>query len=500
MRHRRSPLTRAALALLTVVAVLSTQAIAPAGAITIPPDPTFVRTFGTSGSGVGQMDQPSAVAIGPDGTIYVADTTNSRILRYDGNTGALLGSFGAGGPAPSTLGIPYGITVDEAGDVWVPDTFNHRIKRFSATGEHELTFGEAGSGDGQLNLPFGLAVSGDHVYVADAFNHRIQEFTRAGAFVRAWGSSGTADGQFNQPGDVDVNRQGEVVVADTYNSRIQVFSPTGVFLRKWGTSGVGDGQFGAVQSVDVDGAGHVWVADKSGRIQRFGRFGAFLGAFGASGVGPADIGSPYGVEARGGQVVVASASLDKVVVFAACGPGTAFTDLPTTNPFFDAVCWGTATGLVAGYSDGTFRGTAPVTRQAAAVYLHRLFNQPLGPFPDPYFSDVLPGHPFRTQILWMANAGLTNGYSDGTFRPSAPVSRQAMAVELYQAAGAPAGPFPDPGFSDVPADHPFFNQIAWLASTGITQGYSDGTYRPTSPVSRQAMVQFLGEVDAAYFH
>jgi hypothetical protein len=46
-------------------------------------------------------------------------------------------------------------------------------------------------------------------------------------------------------------------------------------------------------------------------------------------------------------------------------------------------------------------------------------------------------------------------------------------------------------FSDVPVDHPFFWDIQWLAATGISTGYDDGTFRPDEPVSRQAMAAFL---------
>jgi hypothetical protein len=75
-----------------------------------------------------------------------------------------------------------------------------------------------------------------------------------------------------------------------------------------------------------------------------------------------------------------------------------------------------------------------------------------------------------------------------------------MAAYLYVAAGEPLGPFPDPGFTDVPPTHPFSTQIAWLASTGITKGYADGGFHPSAPVSRQAMVQFLVELDGRFLH
>src|SRR5690606_4379217 len=108
------------------------------------------------------------------------------------------------------------------------------------------------------------------------------------------------------------------------------------------------------------------------------------------------------------------------------------------------------------------------------------------------FIDVSEDHQFFTEITWLADQGITTGYGDGTFRPMAPVSRQAMAVFLYRAAGEPA--FADPvtaSFSDVPTDHLFFTEIEWMIAEGIAGGYSDGTFRPLNETTRMAMSAFL---------
>lgn len=104
--------------------------------------------------------------------------------------------------------------------------------------------------------------------------------------------------------------------------------------------------------------------------------------------------------------------------------------------------------------------------------------------------DVAASSPFCDEVGWTVRNGVLGGYPDGTFRPAAAVSRQAMAAMLHRYAGSPpaAGA---PGFSDVPSDHRFTDPIAWLVQEGIAQGYDDGTFRPTDPVSRQAMASFL---------
>ncbi|KJU84330.1 hypothetical protein MBAV_003476, partial [Candidatus Magnetobacterium bavaricum] len=106
----------------------------------------------------------------------------------------------------------------------------------------------------------------------DTYNHRIQKFSSNGVFLGKWGSNGTGDGQFNIPWGIAVDGKGDVYVADTFNYRIQKFSSTGVFLGKWGSKGSGYGQLNAPWGIAVDGKGNVYVADSDNhRIQVFSK-------------------------------------------------------------------------------------------------------------------------------------------------------------------------------------------------------------------------------------
>ena len=93
-------------------------------------------------------------------------------------------------------------------------------------------WGSLGTGNGQFNLPRGIAVAADgSVYVADTYNHRVQKFDTNGAFVAKWGSSGTGDGQFNLPVGIAVDADGSVYVADTSNNRVQKFDTGAIRVR-----------------------------------------------------------------------------------------------------------------------------------------------------------------------------------------------------------------------------------------------------------------------------
>lgn len=107
------------------------------------------------------------------------------------------------------------------------------------------------------------------------------------------------------------------------------------------------------------------------------------------------------------------------------------------------------------------------------------------------FLDITVHHQFCTEVTWLAGSGITTGFTDGTFRPVTPVTRGSMAAFLHRMAGSPTPPAEAAGFPDVPESHPFHDAIAWMVSEGITTGYSDGTYRPGETVRRQSMAAFL---------
>lgn len=179
---------------------------------------------------------------------------------------------------------------------------------------------------------------------------------------------------------------------------------------------------------------------------------------------------------------------------------TAFSDVDGSSSFCEDITWLVGEGITNGYADGTFRPGSGVTRQAIAAWLYRYAGQPeppVGPCDTTGgFSDIPASHPFCHQIMWMVDAGLANGYLDGTFKPTNPISRQAMAAFLFRLAlqveeGSCAGT----GFPDVANDHPFCHEIAWMVAGGITDGYADGTFRPTTTISRQAAAAFLHRFD-----
>lgn len=176
-----------------------------------------------------------------------------------------------------------------------------------------------------------------------------------------------------------------------------------------------------------------------------------------------------------------------------------FSDVPAGMQFSEDITWAAAQGYVTGWSDGTYRPLQDVNRDAMAAFLYRMAGEPAVTLPKTSpFTDVKPTDQHYTAIVWAQQQGITTGWNDGTFRPTTPIARDAMAAFLYRYAGEPRYSDPVKGpFEDVSASRKYAKEIAWLQSTGISTGWSDGTYRPLSPMKRDAMAAFMHRMDDA---
>jgi hypothetical protein len=168
-----------------------------------------------------------------------------------------------------------------------------------------------------------------------------------------------------------------------------------------------------------------------------------------------------------------------------------FLDVALDHAFSDDVDAMAEAGVIGGYADQTFRPSATVTRQAMAAFLYRLARADQPAPTTAVFDDVSASHPFATEIAWAADEQITTGYQDGTFRPAAVVTRQAAVAFLHRLVDPS---FAAPGaatFDDVSPGHPFFLEVEWAVVAAIAAGYDDGTFRPGAVVTRQAAAAFL---------
>lgn len=165
--------------------------------------------------------------------------------------------------------------------------------------------------------------------------------------------------------------------------------------------------------------------------------------------------------------------------------GERFTDIaPLPDEFCPAIDWAANNQVANGYPDGTYRPTSPIQRQHMIAMIWRMAGSPAPSGAAP-FPDVSASSPFHDAIAWASENGIANGYSDGRFKPTATITRQAATAYIWAWLGKPA-PIGVPTFADVSPDHPFAGSIAWAAEAGVVLGFEDNTFRPIDPVTRQA--------------
>jgi RHS repeat-associated protein len=265
------------------------------------PIPWYTSSFGSFGSGSGQLLEPSDLATDASGNVWVADTENARLEEWNAK-GELLRTIGSYGTGNGQFEGLYGVTVDSLGNVWTSECGNDRIDEFSSEGAFEHTYGSAGSGNGQFDCPEGLVVdSKGNVYVADRGNHRVEELNSEGKYVRSISKSEEKEGPF----DVKLDASGDLWVSYAWESKIGEFSPEGTLMRLWGTEGTAPGDMEDAYRLKIGPEGNIWVAEwGNNRVQVFNQNGEYLFGFGSYGSGEGQFFHARGISISGSNVYV----------------------------------------------------------------------------------------------------------------------------------------------------------------------------------------------------
>jgi len=256
------------------------------------------------------LSEPTGVALGRDGSLYIADFGLHRVRRVglDGIITTVAGGWGNtelgdGGPATEALLLyPTGVAVGPDGSLYISQPEENRVRRVGTDGiittvAGNGTYGYGGDGglavQAQLNYPSGVAVGPDGgIYIADNDNHRIRRVGPDGiittvAGVDTWGYSGdggpATQAELYYPWGVSFGRDGSLYIADAYNHVIRRLGPDGIITTVAGSADgcplstlpCGDGgpatqaQLAFPHGVAVGPDGSIYIADyENHRIRR----------------------------------------------------------------------------------------------------------------------------------------------------------------------------------------------------------------------------------------
>ena len=166
-----------------------------------------------------------------------------------------------------------------------------------------------------------------------------------------------------------------------------------------------------------------------------------------------------------------------------------FRDVSKYDYYYNAVKWALKKGVTSGTGRYTFSPDAACTRAQTVTFLWRAAGCPKATAKTNPFTDVHTSDYFYEAVLWAVENGITNGTSSTTFSPNASVTRAQVATFLWRANGEPAAK--DSGFTDVAANAYYAKAVAWAYAEGITTGTGFGVFSPEAICTRAQIVTFL---------
>lgn len=274
------------------------------------------EVWGSYGAGQGQFDRPTGIAIDAAGDVYVADSGNKRIQKFDSD-GRFLREWSRPGPGKPGVDVknPADIAFDAAGNMYVTDTDDdlHPIKKIDANGIYVSTWRVNG-----LKGAAGITVNGAGnliVINSKTMYGRLTEINpENGAVVRTY-ETGNVASDFAAGKDVAVNAggNGAIYITDTNGNRIGLWSDEFGFddLPVWGIDARG---LRDPVSIATDAQGTLYIADRYySRIVRTSEYGDYIEHWGGKGTSPGLFDGPSGVAVdKNGNVYVADTNNNRV--------------------------------------------------------------------------------------------------------------------------------------------------------------------------------------------
>lgn len=207
----------------------------------------FLREFGKSGTGDGELSWAGGVAIGPDDNVYVADQTNRRVMIFTkdgkfvakfGEYGTQPGQFGGTTNPKARVGGPQFLAFDQQGNLYTTEAMICRVQKLTKDGKPLVMWGEAKDEPGHfggkfsfkdkptnMEGPIGITVDADNRIWVAAISGRIQQFDTDGKLIGGiQAGTGSEPGKFSAPHGIAINPAGELFIVDSYNQRIQKFA------------------------------------------------------------------------------------------------------------------------------------------------------------------------------------------------------------------------------------------------------------------------------------
>ncbi|OJU94156.1 MAG: hypothetical protein BGO23_00320 [Solirubrobacterales bacterium 67-14] len=262
---------------------------------------------------------PTGIAVDQAGTAFLATFDiihDSAVYGFSANPDPVdssdVGFLKTSTLIPShTLSQANDIELDRSGNIYL--ALGDHVEKYQPDGT-ELTWGTYGTGDGEFQDVYSLAIGPDgNVWTADRIGHRVQQFTPNGVFATSFTVAGTT-----QISGLDIDKAGQIYLLDLDARNLRTYSPDGTQLDTVGEDGSGAGDLVAPMDVDIGEKGMVYVPDRDlDTVMVYEPDGSYAYQLGSEGFGPGQFQYPYRISVdRSGTVFVADRDTRRITVFA----------------------------------------------------------------------------------------------------------------------------------------------------------------------------------------
>jgi len=204
----------------------------------------------------GTLGTPVGLTVGANDSVYVIDTATRKVIVYTSKL-APVREFDTG------MQLPAGIVWDKReNQLWIADSKRNQIGQFDLSGKQNFRFGDEGDVNNRLNTPTHLWIDSTGLYVTDVFNFRVQQFTRDGKYIRTCSKLGSNPGALARPKGVATDSEGHLYIVDALFGNVQIFDSTGTLLMFFGSTGsFASGSFNLPNGIFIDSSDRIYIAD-----------------------------------------------------------------------------------------------------------------------------------------------------------------------------------------------------------------------------------------------
>jgi DNA-binding beta-propeller fold protein YncE len=219
-------------------------------------DGKFLRSWGDD-----LIGKAHGLRVDRDDNVWVTDIGHHMVFKFNprGKLLLSLGKLDRRGPGTDQFNQPTDVAIGPKGEIYVSDGYgNSRVMKFAASGKFLATWGKRGKGRGEFHLPHSILVDAKgRVIVGDRENNRVQVFDANGRLLEVW--PGFA------PYGMAFDRQEHLFVADGRASAVLRLNSAGKVVGRWGRKGKGPGEFNLPHMLAADAAGNLYIAEVGGR-------------------------------------------------------------------------------------------------------------------------------------------------------------------------------------------------------------------------------------------